>query len=309
MELQKRRRGRRAYYYLVHSYREGQKIRKIERYLGAKPPSSLAQLKDELSRDLITRQWGGKLESIRIQYESNLERMPASIRAKELETFAIRFTYDSNRIEGSSLTFYETAELLDHGVTPSHRPLSDVLEALAHRSVFLATLSPRERLDLPTFLAWHRDLFRETKPEYAGLVRTFQVAIRGSSSLPPPASELDLLLQEFFDWYRRAARSLHPVILAALVHLKLVTIHPFGDGNGRVTRIAMNHVLHAKGFPMLDIPYNGRAGYYRALERSQTAQDEFVFVRWLVRRYLSEYSRTIDRKARAGVPRRSGSNR
>jgi len=214
--------------------------------------------------------------------------MPQSLRTKELETFAIRFTFDSNRIEGSSLTLRETASLLEHGITPTNRPLFDVQEALAHRKVFLAALSPRKRLDRATLLSWHRTLFEETKPEYAGLVRQNQVRIAGSRFIPPAPLELDLLLDEYFAWLRRAWKTLHPVILAALVHLKLVTIHPFGDGNGRVSRIAMNFVLFRKGFPMLDIPYAGRSGYYRALERSQTQRDEFIFVRWFLRRYLSE---------------------
>ncbi|MCI4352601.1 MAG: Fic family protein [Thermoplasmata archaeon] len=288
MDLQKRRRGRFAYYYLVQTYREGSKVRKVERYIGRKLPESLSALKEELGQDLLTRHWGRKLEAIRAEYASNLNRMPPSLRTKELETFAIQFTFDSNRIEGSSLTLRETASLLEHGVTPSNRPLSDVQEALSHRKVFLAALSSRESLDRSTLLSWHKALFTETKPEYAGLVRRTQVRIAGSRFVPPAPFELDLLLDEFFGWLRGVWKSLHPVVLAALVHLRLVTIHPFGDGNGRVSRIAMNFVLFRKGFPMLDIPYLRRSGYYRALERAQSQKDEFVFVRWFLRRYLRE---------------------
>jgi Fic family protein len=87
------------------------------------------------------------------------------------------------------------------------------------------------------------------------------------------------------------------VLLAALVHLKLVTLHPFGDGNGRASRIAMNIVLYRKGFPMLDIPYSRRLGYYRALESSQTSEEEFVFVRWFLRRYLDANARRVRKQA------------
>ena len=291
MDIQKRRRGRNTYFYLVYSYRDGRQVRKIERYLGRTIPESLSQLKEELAEQAVTSQWGSKLDRLRSQYSSNIDRMPPSARAKELESFGINFTYDSNRIEGSSLTLHETASLLKHGITPSNRPLSDVQETLAHQRVFLAALAPEERLDRATFLAWHKALFKETKPEYAGLVRRIEVRIGGSRFIPPPAFELELLLDEFFAWLPRAWRSIHPVVLAALVHLRLVAIHPFGDGNGRVTRIAMNFVLYRKGFPMFDIPYERRAGYYRALERAQTQSDEFAFVRWFVRRYLKENTR------------------
>ena len=291
MDVQRRIRGRNSYYYLVYSYREGQKVRKIERYLGRKLPATLSQVEEELGQEAITKQWGVQLEHIRREYSDDLGRMPPVIREKELNTFAINFTYDSNRIEGSSLTRQETASLLEHGITPNNRPLSDVQETLAHRKVFLAALSPKERLDRATFFAWHRALFQETKPEHAGLVRKHQVRIGGSRFVPPAPFELDRLIDEFFNWLPRAWKSLHPVVLAALVHLRLVTIHPFGDGNGRATRIAMNFVLYRKGFPMLDIPYEGRAGYYRALERAQVQQDEFVFVRWFLRKYLGENTR------------------
>ena len=208
-------------------------------------------------------------------------------------------------IEGSSLTLRETASLLSHGITPSNRPLSDVQETVSHRQVFLAALAPRERLDRTTFLAWHKALFEGTKPEHAGVVRRHQVRIAGSAFVPPPPFEVDILLDEFFAWLRPAWNSLHPVLLAALVHLRLVTIHPFGDGNGRVSRIAMNFVLYRKGFPMLDIPYAGRSGYYRALERAQTKEEEFVFVRWFMRRYLNENTRSVQKETRRGPAKRS----
>jgi cell filamentation protein, protein adenylyltransferase len=293
MEVQKRRRGGNTYLYLVQSYREAGKVRKVERYLGRREPMSLSTLKEELGQEVISRQWGDQLAGVKARYVANLEKMPSSIRVKELETFAVEFTYDSNRIEGSSLTFRETASLLEHGITPSNRPLSDVQESLAHRTVFISALSERGGLDLATLLHWHKELFKMTKPEYAGVVRRHQVMIGGSKFIPPAPFELDRLLIEFFDWLGRSWRHMHPVVLAALVHLKLVTIHPFGDGNGRVTRIAMNFVLHRKGFPMFDIPYERRAGYYSALERAQTTQDEFLFVRWFVKRYLDENARRL----------------
>ena len=293
MEIQKRRRGGRTYLYLVQSYREGGKVRKLERYLGRGQPESLAAIRECLGQEVIARQWGGELSRVKAGHQANLSRMPPSVRIKEFETFAIEFTYDSNRIEGSSLTFRETASLLEHGITPRNRPLSDVQESLAHRAVFIAALTERSGLNRQSLLHWHKELFETTKPQYAGIVRRHDVAIAGSAFMPPAPFELDRLLTEFYDWLRPAWRNQHPVVLAALVHLKLVTIHPFGDGNGRVTRIAMNFVLYRKGYPMFDIPYSRRSAYYSALERAQTTNDEFVFVRWFVRRYLDENTRRL----------------
>ncbi len=93
---------------------------------------------------------------------------------------------------------------------------------------------------------------------------------------------------EFFIWYDRNKAKIHPVQLAALVHLKLVTLHPFADGNGRISRLMMNFVLHKNDFPMLNIPYEKRAGYYTALEGSQTKKQEDIFLQWFFKRYLKE---------------------
>ena len=291
MEIQARRRGRRTYYYLTHSYRQGGKVRKIERYLGTTKPLELESLKGELRSELFSKQFEPALERSRKNYLANLRQMPKTVRNKELETFATRFTYDSNRIEGSSLTLRETALLLVDGVTPSNRPLSDVQETLAHQRVFLDALRRTPELNLESLLGWHLDLFRTTKPWLAGKIRNYGVRIAGSDFEPPTPVELDFLLQDFFAWLKVAWKNLHPVVLAGLVHLKLVTIHPFGDGNGRVTRIAMNYVLYRKRYPMIDIPYTRRAGYYRALERSQLQKDDTMFVRWFLRRYLEQNGR------------------
>ena len=83
------------------------------------------------------------------------------------------------------------------------------------------------------------------------------------------------------------------VELAALVHLKFVTIHPFSDGNGRISRLMMNFVLHKHGFPMLDIPYEKRTGYYNALERSQVKKNDLIFLQWFFKKYADSQKRYL----------------
>ena len=89
---------------------------------------------------------------------------------------------------------------------------------------------------------------------------------------------------------------LNPIVLAALVHLKFVTIHPFVDGNGRISRILMNFVLHKKNYPLLNIHYECRAGYYTALERSHIKCMDFIFVQWFIKKYIKEQKRLLSIK-------------
>ena len=109
----------------------------------------------------------------------------------------------------------------------------------------------------------------------------------------PPWKFVGPLLKDFILWYDSSKNKLHPVELAAMVHLKFVRIHPFGDGNGRISRMLMNFILHKNGFPMLDISYKNRSSYYTALERSGQQQDDLIFVRHIIFRYMKGYKKFI----------------
>ena len=209
-----------------------------------------------------------------------------------MENFMIKFTYNTQRIEGSKLTLRDTANLLEKGETPK-KPLRDIKEAEAHKKVFYNMLKYSKDLNLQIILQWNKLLLLETKTDIAGKIRNHGVAISGSKFTPPLAIELEVLLKEFFDWHNKNKNKLHPVMLSALVHLKFVTIHPFSDGNGRISRLMMNFILNKNGFPMLDIPYKNRNSYYTALERSQVKKDEKIFLQWFFKRYLQEYKNLI----------------
>ena len=283
----------RKYYYLVHSYRVDGKVKKRERYLGTEVPEDIERIKAEFMDEVKRERWFNDLDRIKVGYTEQLDRMPDSARTKEVETFATRFTYNTNRIEGSRLTLMETAELLEKGMTPGGRPIDDVKEAESHRDAFYEMLEYGKDLSMQTVLYFHKRVFEGTKGDIAGKLREHPVMISGSEFVPPLPVEVYPLLMEFFKWYRQARAKVHPVELAALVHLRLVTIHPFTDGNGRVSRLMMNLVLAKAGFPMLDIPYEKRGGYYRALERAQTREEETIFLHWFFRRYEAQNKRYL----------------
>ena len=298
VRVRKRTLGSRTYYYLEHSIRIGRAVQKREQYLGGRLPRNVEELKERFLQEINRERWNPLLSAIKRGYAAETRRTPASARQRELDAFAVQFTYDTQRIEGSTLTLRETANLLLHGRTPSERPLRDVQEAEAHRAVFLSLLNERKDLSMSLLLRTHYEMFRSTRPDIAGRIREHQVAISGSRFVPPVPVEVYPLLREFFRWYDRAKTKLHPVDLAALVHLKFVTVHPFSDGNGRVARLLMNFVLHRRGFPMLDIPYAGRNRYYGVLERAQTRQEDSIFLHWFLRRYLRENRRFVPKTTR-----------
>jgi len=136
-------------------------------------------------------------------------------------------------------------------------------------------------------------LLKDTRSDIAGKIRTRQVWIAGSKFLPSSPAEVPALIDEIIRWYNKNKDKVNPVELAALMHLKFVTIHPFIDGNGRISRILMNFILKSNKFPMLNVPYKNRTGYYNALERAQTKKTDTVFILWFFKRYIKEYKQYV----------------
>ena len=282
-----------TYYYLEHSLREGGKVQKKEIYLGNRIPKNIGEIKMKFLDDIYKEKWYADLDSIKKNFSKEQRTIPKSVKEKELQNFVTRFTYDTQRIEGSTLTRRETADLLERGITPTNKPLRDVKEAEAHRDLFYKILKSNKDLTLQMILSWHWELFHQTKPDIAGQIRKYQVAIGGSKFMPPSPVEVFPMLTEFFQWYNKNKNKLHPVELVAIAHLKFVSIHPFGDGNGRISRLIMNFILNRKDYPMMDIPYEGRNSYYNALERSQVKKEHRIFLQWFIKRYIKEHKRYL----------------
>lgn len=281
------------YYYLEHSIRKGKQVQKKEIYLGRKIPLNIEKIKEDFLAKIYREKWFIDIDRIKLNFSKEHKTMPKSVKEKELKTFAIKFTYDTQRIEGSTLTYKETANLLERGITPKYKPFIDVMEAESHVDLFYEILKTVKELSMQVILNWHWNLFQLTKPDIAGKIRKHPVAISGSKFMPPSPVEVIPMLSDFFKWYKTNQKILNAVELAAVAHLKFVTIHPFADGNGRISRLIMNYILNKKGYPMLDIPYESRSGYYNSLERSNVRNDDRIFLQWFVKRYIKEYKRYL----------------
>lgn len=279
-----------TYYYLEHTVRNRDKRTTKSKYLGNKLPKNSDEMSREFLFELDKTKWFDEFEKIRSHYNIEVEQAPSSARRKALHEFSVRFTFDTQKIEGSTLTLRETARLLDDRVSPSGKPIEDAKEAEAHHKVFLEMLDLKSDLSQQLVQEWHWKIFRETKPDIAGQIRKQGVRISGSRYIPPTPVELQPLLREFFSWYNRVKTKINPVELAGLVKLRFVTIHPFTDGNGRISRLMMNFVLHRNKHPMLNIEYRRRGSYYGALERSQLSRNDRPFMNWFFRRYLREFN-------------------
>ncbi len=282
-----------TYYYLEHTIRINGAPRKRDLFLGKVIPKDIEVIKKDFARRIFKDQYVEKLGKIKANFSKECLAMPQSAREKYLNYFLVKFTYDTNRIEGSTLSYKDTARILDQGIAPFEKSLDDVKEAESHKRVFLEVINEKRDFSRNLVLYWHKLLFTNTKKDIAGKIRNNGVKVSGSKSAFPLPVEIHFLLDEFFTWYQKEKKGVHPVELSALVHLKFVSIHPFSDGNGRMSRLLMNSVLHKHGYPMLNIKYISRSGYYNALERSQVSKNEMVFVHHLIKSYMREYKKYL----------------
>jgi len=195
----------------------------------------------------------------------------------------LRYTYHSNAIEGNALTLIETKVVLEDGLTIGGKLLRHHLEAVNHADAIthLENLANENiLLDESGLKDLHQLVLRGLDIE-AGRYRGCNVIISGAGHTPPDHLLVDERMQNFFDWYRGEAQKLHPLERAARVHADLVIIHPFRDGNGRTSRLAMNLELMRAGFPTAIIPVEDRLEYYQNLDKAGKDADYGPFVQQL----------------------------
>jgi Fic family protein len=185
VELKRLEKGKKEYFYLVHSYRDGKEIKKKQLYLGNKIPENIELIKKEFIQEFYQDKFLNDLDLIKKKFNQEYNLMPSSAKEKSKETFAIKFTYNTQRIEGSTLTLKETANLLENGITPSSKPLRDVKEAEAHKKVFFEMLNYDKDLSLQIVLKWHKELMKNTYEDIAGKIRNHNVGIARSKFKPP----------------------------------------------------------------------------------------------------------------------------
>ncbi|MFA4886889.1 MAG: Fic family protein [Candidatus Nanoarchaeia archaeon] len=276
------------YYYRTMSLRVKDKVIKKRIYLGkelskeqlAKKEESADQELQVLS-SLLTAEEIKELDKIKQDYL----KQPKENEENRYEAFCSLFTCDSTNIEGNTLTLQETARLLFEHQVPA-KSLREINEVLNHKEAFDYVLKVKGDLSKKLILELHRLVVKNTLKEelsvQVGRYRTMQVYIRGVDWLPASTKEVPKEMRNLLFWYAKNKRKLHPIIIAAYIHIVFEMIHPFIDGNGRVGRLLMNFILHKNKFPMINIPNKKRIQYYKALEEAQVKGNVKVFVRFLV---------------------------
>ena len=231
---------------------------------------------------------------------SAIRPLPAEALKKIEDALAIEYTYESNRIEGNTLTLQETELVVNEGVTIAGKSMREHLEAINHAEA-IDYIKDFARSDIEisecTIKEIHALVLHGINRENAGRYRTVPVMISGSRHIPPQPYLIDKLMEDFILRFREMeADKVHPVLVSAYLHDELVRIHPFIDGNGRTSRLLMNLYLLRNGYVIVNLKGSNEAklAYYTALEASHIEKHPEAFQRLVVeaeitsmRRYLS----------------------
>ena len=235
----------------------------------APPPG--ADLPEQLRQVAILKSW---LDSFR--------PLPRAVVAELRQLYTVRLTYNSNAIEGNTLTQSETEMVLSHGVTIGGKTLVEHLEVIGHRDAmeYMEELAGQETpigeweiRSLHSLIV--RGLDQMAGTSEAGKYRTLDVRAAGTEHIYPPHFQLPELMENFIRWLNaETAKAMPPPCYAAEAHYRLVSIHPFRDGNGRTARLLMNLLLLRAGYTLAVIPNTQRARYLEALVYAQSHNDD-----------------------------------
>jgi Fic family protein len=205
--------------------------------------------------------------------------------------FLVEFTYNSNAIEGNTLTLRETSLVLE-GVTIGQKPLKDHLEAIGHRDAFLyVERLVSEKVPLTESVCKNiHSLVLMDRPDDKGVYRRIPVMIMGAYHEPPRPYLVPGRMEQLFAGQKKTKR--HPIENVSLFHLDFEGIHPFIDGNGRSGRLLLNLMLMQQGYPPIDVKFADRKRYYSCFDsyyRDKTAAPMVGMVSEYLEERLEQY--------------------
>ena len=302
MHIEKRRAGKRTKYYLAHAIRIGRKVRKIRVYLGTDKKAVKAkrgkaeQIINERIRayEVISDPFRQAPTSKEIEEIKSLEAKGSiSIRhpnEEDWKIFTKSFVYDTNAIEGSSVTYTEVKDILEREKWPEEREKWEISETYGVKDAVRLIRNTKEHLSLELMKELHNICFRNSK-SFAGKFRKKgqEVAVvdwqgriihKGA-----PSVMVIKLVKDLGSWYHKNKKKYPPIVLAVVVHNQFETIHPFADGNGRVGRLLLNNILLKHNKLPVNIEFENRMEYYAALREYQ----ENGNIRHMIELILKEY--------------------
>ncbi len=294
MYIEKRSSGKQVKYYLVHSYRNSDKVQKIRKYLGSnlsqrelsKAKQSARRKIQALVEEMNTEVFLFSLSNKQIESINKLSEKIDIVHLKEDEWrhFTEEFVYHTNAIEGSTVTEAEVHEILKKKEVQT----DEEIETKGVANAIHYIRNTKDDLSLKLILKLHDLCFKDSK-QYAGKFRDLNVVIRNARGdiihTGVSKDELQDYLEDFVEWYHEHKHQFKPLALAAIIHNQFEYIHPFQDGNGRVGRLLLNFILLKNKYPPINILLEDRSEYYFVLHKYSKDDDIKSTIHFLIKQY------------------------
>lgn len=224
----------------------------------------------DINKELLSEKQFSTLEGIQSNFKHKIKSLDQQILREMYNDFLALFVFNTNAIEGNTLTLRDTDLLLNKGITPSGKSLREINDHLNAKEAFEFILEKKPKINQDSIIKIHSILMKNIDKRI-GYYRMHNVRVLGARFETTPAEFVKADMTILLKWFRRESRRLNPLILAAIFHHKIEKIHPFYDGNGRTGRMLLNSILINSELPPLIVPDAQRKRYYNALSDADNA--------------------------------------
>lgn len=269
--------GKKKHYLVYNRRADGKWVKKSKLIaIGELPKYKIDALKEEFEIELITNKKFPYLKKEQVRKIERLKRIYSkkldSLSKEEFEVFENSFftelTYNSNAIEGSSLSLEDTSLVINENIVPKGKTTREIYEAKNHIKALNLIKYFKGELSENFILKLHGVILNSISERFAGRYRESNIRIFGSNARFPESSSVPQLMKNLMHWYKLNKNKYHPFELAVIFSMKFVSIHPFVDGNGRVSRLIINFILKRKNYPWINVYNKQRAEYLAAVRKA-----------------------------------------
>lgn len=239
---------------------------------------------------IFTEEQIRKIEYIKLKYKELIRNITINQLEDILDRFTVNFTYESNAIEGNSLTLKDVTIIIKENVSIKGKDLREIHETINTRKTNELVFNNKFKINKEDIIKLHTMLVENTRVSTGYKKFPNVLLMRHTKTTPPEKVEEEM--KELIDWYTQE-ETLHPLMKAAIFHGRFEKIHPFEDGNGRTGRMLINVILISNGYPPLIIRKSQRISYFHALEASD-ARHIGNLERFLLERYKNTYKKFFE---------------
>jgi len=288
--------------YIIHSQRAQGKIIKKSKFIGygdilmgdieKEKKKFELQLASEKKSRYLTKKQSALIENIKQRYTTEMSNLKQEELTKFEKSFFTELTYESNAIEGNTLSLEETSLVANDGLAPEGATLREIYEVKNHSEAIDFIRNFNGDLSEDFILKLHSIILKNISKRFAGQYRQTNVKIFGSNVKLPSSHIVPQLVKNLIYWYKKNKSKYTHFELAILVSMKFVTIHPFIDGNGRVSRLVMNFLLNKKKYPWINIYNKKRLKYLEAVRfaNNEDYSEIFPFVIKILQENMKDFN-------------------